>query len=145
MLIPPTAALALVLGTAGALAQEAQGAAALAQEAAEAPDALKIYFDTGRASIRPDQAATLDAAARLFRDGNPIVMIVSGLADTVGRAESNLGLSVRRALAVSDGLVARGIPAARLQVLGRGNSELAVDTGDGVSEPENRVAEITWR
>ena len=117
----------------------------MAEITAEAPESLKIYFDTGSAWIRSDQSDTLDAAARLFREGSPIVMIVSGLADTVGRPENNLDLSIRRALAVADGLVARGIPASRLQVLGRGNSELEVDTDAGVPEPENRVAEITWR
>ena len=43
------------------------------------------------------------------------------------------------------GLTDRGIPVGRLQVLGRGNSELEVDTAADVAEPENRVAEITWR
>ena len=39
----------------------------------------------------------------------------------------------------------RGIPVGRLQVVGRGNSELEVDTADDVAERENRIAEITWR
>ncbi len=112
---------------------------------APAPESLKIYFATGSASIGPDQAATLDQAARLFRDGNPIVMIVSGLADTVGPSDLNLTLSLDRAASVARGLTERGIPASRLQVAGRGTSELAVPTGDDVPEPGNRIAEITWR
>ena len=117
-------------------------AAALAQEA---PESLKVYFDTGSASIGPDQGETLDQAARLFREGNPIVMIVAGVADTVGPPDFNLGLSVERAESVARGLTDRGIPVGRLQVLGRGNSELEVDTAEDVAEPENRIAEITWR
>ena len=117
-------------------------AAAIAQEA---PESLKVYFDTGSASIGADQDETLDQAARLFRDGNPIVMIVSGGADTVGPPDLNLALSVERAEAVARGLSERGLPAGRLQVLGRGISELEIDTAPGVAEPENRVAEITWR
>ena len=117
-------------------------AAALAQEA---PESLKVYFDTGSASIGPDQGETLDQAARLFREGNPIVMIVAGGADTVGPPDFNLGLSVERAKAVARGLTERGIPVGRLQILGRGNSELEVETAEDVAEPENRIAEITWR
>ena len=118
---------------------------ALAATAQEAPESLKVFFSSGSSAVNADQAATLDQAARLFRDGNPYVMIVAGGADTVGAPGPNLDLSLQRAQAVADGLVARGIPVGRLQVLGRGTSELAVDTGDGVEQAENRVAEITWR
>ena len=117
-------------------------APALAQTADEG---LKIHFATGSSAIGSDGVGVLDTAARLFRDGNPIVMIVAGVADTVGRPESNLRLSIRRAQAVADGLVARGIPADRLQVLGRGNSDLVVQTADEVDSPENRIVSITWR
>jgi outer membrane protein OmpA-like peptidoglycan-associated protein len=123
------------------------GAAQTAPEPgqAEEQDSLKVYFESGSDAVGEDQRATLDQAARLFRDGSPIVMIVAGGADTVGAPDSNLDLSVRRAQAVVDGLVARGIPADRLQLLGRGNSELAVETPTGVDSRENRIVEITWR
>ena len=113
--------------------------------AQEAPESLYVYFTTGSATVGADQRAALDQAARLFRDGDPIVMILAGGADTVGPADVNLDLSLARATAVADGLAARGIPVERLQVLGRGNSELTVPTDDGVDERENRVVEITWR
>lgn len=108
-------------------------------------EGLSILFDLGRTSIRPDQRETLDQASRLFRDGNPVVMIITGSADTVGDPSANLDLSIRRARAVADGLVARGIPIDRLQVLGRGNSELPVPTPDGVPNEDNRSVLINWR
>ena len=115
------------------------------QQTAQEQDSLKIRFRTGSAAVSAEEQATLDQAARLFREGSPIVMVVAGGADTVGSPDANLALSVRRAEAVLDGLVARGIPAERLQLLGRGTSELAVDTEPGVDNPENRIVEITWR
>lgn len=142
----------LMAGTAVAAAMIAAVGPSEAQTApdAEAPqaeeqDSLKVYFESGSATIGGDQEAMLDQAARLFRDGSPIVMIVAGGADTVGSPDRNLDLSVARAQAVVDGLVARGIPADRLQLLGRGNSELAVETPAGVDSSENRRVEITWR
>jgi outer membrane protein OmpA-like peptidoglycan-associated protein len=108
-------------------------------------DSLKIYFRSGSAQVDADQEAMLDQAARLFREGSPIVMIATGGADTVGAPENNLDLSIKRAQAVVDGLASRGIPVERLQILGRGVTDLAVDTGTGVSNSENRVVEITWR
>lgn len=116
-----------------------------ADEPAQEQDSLTVYFESGSARVGDDQEDTLDQAARLFRDGSPIVMVVAGGADTVGSPGSNLDLSVARAQAVVDGLVARGIPADRLQLLGRGNSELAVETPVGVDSRENRRVEITWR
>lgn len=111
----------------------------------EEQDSLKILFATNSATVSADGNAVLDQASRLFRDGNPIVMIVAGGADTVGQADYNLQLSVRRAEAVAQGLTDRGIPADRLQVLGRGTSELPVPTDDETATPENRVVEISWR
>lgn len=108
-------------------------------------EGLAILFDSGLSKIRPDQQPVLDQAARLFRDGNPIVMIVSGNADTVGDPNANLDLSIRRARSVADGLVARGIPINRLQVLGRGNSELPIPTPDGTANAQNRSVIINWR
>ena len=119
-----------------------------AQEAANSADDsqwLKVYFQTGSSQISADQLNTLDTAVRTFREGDPFVMIVAGSADTVGSADTNLDLSIRRANAVATALSERGIPIERLQVLGRGNSEIPVETGEGVAEPENRVVEISWR
>ena len=138
---------ALILGFCLAAAPgylAAQSAAEPAQATEEAPW-LKVYFETGSATISADQAATLDRAVRTFREGDPFVMIVAGAADKVGDPAVNLNLSLMRASAVAAALTERGIPIERLQVLGRGNSELEVLTPAGVAEAENRVVEISWR
>ncbi len=135
-LYPVLFSLALSVGT--ACAQEAE-------TAAKPEDGITVLFPSGQARLRPSQNAQLDRAARLFRDGNPVVMVVTGTADTVGDPSSNLDLSIDRARAVAGGLVARGIPIERLQVLGQGNSDLPVTTDDEVPLAENRSARITWR
>ncbi len=108
-----------------------------------APDAIDVYFDRGSARIRPEDMAQLDHAARLYRDGQPILMTVAGGADATGSPQANLRLSQMRADAVFRGLVARGIPAARFQILAKGQTDPAVpgDAQDG----RNRRAEITWK
>ena len=113
--------------------------------AAQSDENLMVYFEVGSTSVEGDQAEVLDQAARLFREGSPIVMILSGGTDTLGPAALNLSLSVERAQAVLDGLVARGIPVDRLQVAGRGETDLEVVTEDSIAEPRNRYVEITWR
>ena len=116
-----------------------------AQPAPKAPDSLVLYFNLGSATVRPQDEALLDQASRLYRDGNPIVMVVAGGTDTVGAPEHNLLLSQQRADAVVRGLIARGIPAARFQLVAKGESEPAVATADDVANDSNRRVEITWR
>jgi outer membrane protein OmpA-like peptidoglycan-associated protein len=116
-----------------------------APPATKAPESLVLYFDLGSSEVRSQDEALLDQASRLYRDGNPIVMIVAGSADTVGLPERNLLLSQQRADAVLRGLIARGIPAGRFQLVAKGETELAVATADDVSEQRNRRVEITWR
>jgi outer membrane protein OmpA-like peptidoglycan-associated protein len=111
---------------------------------AASPESLVIYFDTGSAAIGPQNTALLDQAARLYRDGKPIVMIITGSADAVGSSAQNLRLSERRANAVLNGLIGRGIPADRFQIVAKGQTDPAVQTAPGVAQPENRRAEITW-
>ena len=111
----------------------------------KAPESLVLYFDLGSAQVRSQDEALLDQASRLYREGNPIVMIVAGSADTVGPPARNLSLSRQRADAVLRGLISRGIPVGRFQLVAKGETELAVPTADEVPEQRNRRVEITWR
>ena len=109
------------------------------------PDPLVIYFDTGSTTVSADGVGVLDHASRLYRDGKPIVMIISGSTDAVGSPNSNLILSQKRDQAVLRGLIARGIPAERFQLLAKGQTEPAVPGHEGEAEAQNRRVEITWR
>lgn len=106
---------------------------------------LVLLFDTGSTALGPRNEAVLDHAARLYREGNLIIMVVTGGTDAVGSAEQNLLLSQRRANAVARGLLARGLPAERTQILAKGETNPAVPARRGVPEPQNRRVEITWR
>ena len=52
---------------------------------------------------------------------------------------------VRRGDNVLKGLVSRGIPIERFQVLAKGGTDPAVSTPPGVAEERNRCVELTWR
>jgi outer membrane protein OmpA-like peptidoglycan-associated protein len=110
-----------------------------------APAPLVVYFDMGSSAVRNEDKAVLDHASRAYNEGKPIVMILTGTADRTGDAAVNLELSERRAASVLRGLIARGIPADRFQVLAKGETELPVPTNSGVAEAQNRRVEITWR
>ena len=141
------AILLLGAGASYAAAQDKPGASATAPAAgsAKAPDALDLYFDTGSSKIRQEDLKLLDKASRLYNEGKPVVMIVAGSADLLGSASANLRLSQTRADNVVRGLVARGIPVERFQVLAKGVTDPPVSTAADASEPRNRRVEITWR
>jgi len=67
---------------------------------------------------------------------------VVGHTDTSGSNEYNLRLSMARSAAVKAGIGSNGIAAVAISTSGRGESELMVQTGDGVKEPQNRRATI---
>lgn len=114
------------------------------QEGGTADGKLVLFFKTGQKSLNAENEAVLDKAARLYREARPVIMIVSGGSDSVGHPVSNLLLSNERAFAVARGLVARGIPAERTQVLAKGETNPAVKAENGVPEAQNRRVEITW-
>lgn len=114
-------------------------------EGAEPAGKLVLLFGNGASTLDARNQATLDQASRLYREGRPIIMIVSGSSDAVGQPAENLLLSQRRATAVVRGMIARGIPAERTQILAKGETNPPVPAQRGVSEPQNRRVEITWR
>jgi outer membrane protein OmpA-like peptidoglycan-associated protein len=114
-------------------------------EGAKPAGKLVLLFDTGDAELDTRNEAILDHASRLYREGRPIIMIVSGSTDAVGSPSKNLLLSLRRATTVAQGLLVRGIPAERTQILAKGETNPAVSTERGVAEAQNRRVEITWR
>lgn len=134
----------LIAATQVASAQPQTNVAATSA-APSAPNSLHFYFDPGSATVRSKDTGLLDQASRLYREGKPIVMIVSGSTDATGSAANNLQLSQRHAQNVMNGLVARGIPIERFQLVAKGETDLAVPTSPGVDEERNRSVELSWR
>jgi len=112
-----------------------------AAAAAPAPsvESVTIDFPSDKATISSDAGKQLDGAARLYRSAKPEVMFVTGHSDPAGQEYPNLVLSARRAEAVKQALVDRGIPASQLQIMADGTAQRV----PGVT-PE-RSAVITWR
>ena len=67
---------------------------------------------------------------------------IIGHTDRTGSPAARRHISLRRAEAVRDLLIARGIPARLLAASGAGDSQPLVETEDNVREPMNRRVEI---
>ena len=83
-----------------------------------------VSFATGTALLDTASGAVLRQAARILKSaGNiPLSIEVAGYTDDRGDEESNMRLSVERALAVIDFLIAEGVSAERLHAVGYGES-----------------------
>jgi outer membrane protein OmpA-like peptidoglycan-associated protein len=71
--------------------------------------------------------------------------MVIGHTDRVGNAEGNDKLSLTRAEGLRDLLIESGVPADKLEAVGRGERDPLVPTADDVDEPKNRRVEINVR
>ncbi len=70
---------------------------------------------------------------------------ITGHADTTGSSAANMAMSLQRANGIKAYLVRGGVPAAAIGVSGKGDRQLLIQTGAGVSEPQNRRAEVMLR
>jgi len=108
-----------------------------------APKSFMVFFDWDRSALSAQALATIKQAAYAFKASGTARITATGHTDTSGTPEYNMALSLRRAETVKGALVNEGIPATAIAVVGRGETQLLVQTGDGVREPQNRRVEIT--
>jgi hypothetical protein len=101
-----------------------------------------VFFDWDRSNLSQQAVQTVQQAAAAFKTRGSARITATGHTDTSGPESYNMALSLRRANAVKNELVRQGVPAEAVQVVGRGESNLLVQTGDGVREPQNRRVEI---
>jgi len=80
-----------------------------------------IYFDTGKAVIKPESAPSLKEVAKLLQADPKLKLYVVGRTDNQGALDMNMKLSQDRAEAVVKALTTEsGVAAARLQAFGVG-------------------------
>lgn len=82
-----------------------------------------VLFDTGTAQVADEFAPLIDLAVELLDSQPNAELQVIGHTDNLGSAEENDQLSLDRATAVADAVIARGIADSRLSVQGKGESE----------------------
>ncbi|HEV2264924.1 MAG TPA: OmpA family protein [Stellaceae bacterium] len=100
-----------------------------------------VYFEFNKSDLTGDAHKIINEAAGAAKHGTARIE-VNGYTDLAGTAAYNLGLSKRRAEAVRAALIADGISAKRITVMGFGKTDPAVPTPDGVREPRNRRAVV---
>lgn len=86
-----------------------------------------ILFDPGSDTIRPESIATLKMILKLLNDDPELKFSIEGHTDSQGSSASSQPLSEKRAVAVKNWLIAKGISGDRLQAKGWGEAK-PIDT-----------------
>jgi len=107
-----------------------------------APKEFLVFFGFNKSDLTSHAVRVVGEAAEAAKKHGAASIAVVGHTDTSGSAGYNNALSMRRAQAVKDSLMAHGIDGSMISTAGRGEAELLVTTGDGVKEPQNRRAKI---
>ena len=101
-----------------------------------------VFFDWDKAVLTDRARQIVAEAAANSTKVQYTRLEVNGYTDTSGSAKYNQGLSVRRAQAVAAELVKNGVPKSAITIQGFGETNLLVQTGPNVREPQNRRVEI---
>ena len=104
-----------------------------------------VFFDWDRSDITPASDAIIGDAATAAGNSRAIKLEVIGHTDTSGSPTYNQRLSLRRAEAVRQALIAKGVPASLITIEGRGETDLMVSSGTNVREPSIRRAQMLIR
>ena len=101
-----------------------------------------IFFESGRAELKPISYVELNKAVDLLEDNPTMVIEIGGHTDNVGSEELNLKLSQSRAEAVRDYMVLAGIDETRIRSKGYGESVPIEDNSTEEGRAANRRTEF---
>ncbi len=109
------------------------------------PLSYVLYFEAGGNVLTAESQAALANIRKEIAERPASEVMVIGHTDRVGSVDGNDKLSKKRAEGLLDLLIESGVPAAKLEAVGRGERDPLVPTDDEVDEPKNRRVEISVR
>lgn len=109
------------------------------------PEHFLLYFETGGAQLTAESVIELERVKAKAAQSPLLDMSIIGHTDTVGNADLNVDIALKRAQSVADLLLGQGFKIHSLLVGSHGERNLLVQTPDNTPEPLNRRVEITLR
>lgn len=102
-----------------------------------------IYFDTGKAEIKPESDAAIAEIAKLLKNNNALMLYVVGHTDNTGSFDANMKLSKDRATAVANSLGSKhGIASSRLKSYGVASLSPVAANKTEAGKAKNRRVEL---
>ncbi len=106
------------------------------------PRQFIVFFGFNKYALTSEAMRVIAEAVVAAKDTGSATVLITGHTDTVGSLGYNQRLSVRRANVVKAEMVRQGVPVSAITSIGKGETELLVQTADGVKEPQNRRSTI---
>lgn len=109
------------------------------------PERFLLYFESGGARLTPESQALLPKILENTAKRPGVDVSIIGHTDTVGKADLNESLALKRAQAIAELMKEKGLNVQALTVESHGERNLLVQTPDETPEPRNRRVEISLR
>ena len=102
-------------------------------------------FDFDKSVLRPDGKKSIDDALAKIQGTDLEMVIATGHTDSIGTEQYNQRLSERRAEAVKQYLVSKGIPASKITTIGKGESQPVATNKTKEGRQKNRRVDIEFK
>jgi OOP family OmpA-OmpF porin len=102
-------------------------------------------FDFDKSVVRPDGRKSIDDALAKMRGVDLEMVIATGHTDSIGTPQYNQRLSERRAAAVKDYLVSKGIAGSKVTTIGKGESQPVATNKTAEGRQKNRRVDIEFK
>ena len=134
-------------------AAPATPAAPTAPAAAAAPSSVKqaitiqaeALFDFDKSVLKPAGKQSIDDAVAKMRNVDVEMVIATGHTDSIGTDAYNQKLSERRATSVKEYMVSKGIPAAKITILGKGETQPVATNKTKEGRAKNRRVDSEFK
>ena len=97
-----------------------------------------LLFDAGSTDLSPDEQTSLKSLAANMKNNPQVTIAITGYTDSLGTAEYNMDLSVKRAEGVKTFLVSTGVNVNRMATQGKGATEQIADNTTHEGREKNR-------
>ncbi len=105
-------------------------------------DVYGINFDIGKSMVKAESYPIIDQITNYLKEHENMRIMIEGHTDNTGKEDMNQTLSEKRAQAIKDEIVKRGVDAGRMETLGYGASKPIADNKTAAGRTQNRRVTI---
>ena len=105
----------------------------------------EALFDFDKSVLKPDGKKSIDDAVAKMKNVDVEIVIATGHTDSIGTDAYNQKLSERRATSVKEYMVSKGVPAAKITLLGKGETQPVATNKTKEGRAKNRRVDIEFK
>jgi outer membrane protein OmpA-like peptidoglycan-associated protein len=105
-------------------------------------DVYGINFDIGKSAVKAESYPIIDQITTYLKEHPKMKIMIEGHTDNTGREDMNQTLSDKRALAIKEEIVKRGVDPGMMETIGYGASKPIADNKTAAGRTQNRRVTI---